>query len=242
MGLAEAFNDALYDHLTVYAAWFPVVNTIKVGDFGVIEDGVFRQLGNISKFGVAVSTTPGPAASIDFVSDGTTATKFVAGTQVDRFPDLGSLDAKLEFEFKRDNACLIRANLSVQEMVDLQGVAERLKALDQWENHFKVVSAIYIGEQCVIIVCKEANTKISISGKADILKQVELGKVEFSPSFESSKSACFKTIGETGVVGIRLFKLGLLGGVSILGEMDGQSAEVSVVHLNEIAKRLKDDL
>src|SRR6476661_6723280 len=107
MGLAEAFNDALYDQLTIYAAWFPVVNTIKVGDFGVIENGVFRQLGNITKFGISPSTMPGPSASIDFVSDGTTATKFVAGAQVDRFPDLGGLDAKLELEFKRDNSCLI---------------------------------------------------------------------------------------------------------------------------------------
>lgn len=239
MGLAESFSDTLHDQLQVYAAWFPVVNTIKVGDFGLIEDGVFRSMGNISKFGIDVVTAPGQKAEMDFVSDGTTLTRFVAGAQVPKYPPVADLDAKLELEFKRENSCMIKAQLSVIEMQDIHGVAKKLKDLDDWEKNFKVVSSTYTGEKCVIIACREAGTKVSFSGKASILQQVELGKVEVAPTFESSSSACFKSVGETGVVGIRLFTFGFFGGIKVLGPGDKETAKVDVQMLKG---KLKNDL
>jgi hypothetical protein len=239
MGLAESFNAALYDNLQVYAAWFPVVNTIKIGDFGVIEDGVFRPLGNIAKFGIIPATAPGAEAEIDFVSDGTTVTKFVAGAKVDQFPPVADLDAKLELEFKRENSCLLKAKFSVLDMQDIHGVAKRLKDLEEWENHFKVVSSIYTGDKCVIVACRDAGTKVSLSAKANLLQQVELGKVEVAPSFESTNSACFKSVGATGVVGIRLFKLGFLGGLKILSKLDRQKA--TKVEADVLKGKLKSD-
>lgn len=237
MGLAEAFSDTLHNQLEVYAAWFPVVNTIKVGDFGVIEDGVFRSMGNVSKFGIDVVTATGKDADIDFVSDGTTLTRFVAGAQVPKYPPVADLDAKLELEFKRENSCMIKAKFSVVEMQDIHGVAKRLKALDDWERSFKVVSSTYTGEKCIIIACREAGTKVSFTGKASILQQVELGKVEVAPAFESSSSACFKSVGETGVVGIRLFKIGLFfGGPEVLAH-DPKKVEVEM-----LTGKLKSDL
>ncbi len=41
MSLAKNFNEALHNELTIYAAWYPVANTLKLGDFGLIEGGVF---------------------------------------------------------------------------------------------------------------------------------------------------------------------------------------------------------
>lgn len=236
MGLAEAFSDTLQDQLQVYAAWFPVVNTIKVGDFGVIEDGVFRSMGNISKFGIEVVSAPGKEAEMDFVSDGTTLTRFVAGAQVPKYPPVANLDAKLELEFRRENSCMVKAKFSVIEMQDIHGVAKRLKELEEWERSFKVVSSTFTGEKCIIIACRDAGTKVSFSGKASILQQVELGKVEVAPAFESSSSACFKSVGQTGVVGIRLFKIGFFGGIDVLGH-DPKKVEVEL-----LKGKLKSDL
>lgn len=239
MGLAEAFSDTLHEQLQAYAAWFPVVNTIKVGDFGVIEDGVFRSMGNISKFGIDVVTAPGKEAEMDFVSDGTTLTRFVAGAQVPKYPPVADLDAKLELEFKRENSCMIKAKFSVVEMQDIHGVAKKLKDVDDWERNFKVVSSTYTGEKCIIIACREAGTKVSFTGKASLLQQLELGKVEVAPTFESSSSACFKSVGETGVVGIRLFKIGFFfGGPEMLAH-DPKKAKVEVEMLKG---KLKSDL
>ncbi|MCS6303704.1 MAG: hypothetical protein H8K07_08570 [Nitrospira sp.] len=239
MGLAEAFSDTLHEQLQVYAAWFPVVNTIKVGDFGLIESGVFRSMGNVSKFGIEVVTASGKDADIDFVSEGTTVTRFVAGGKVDRFPPVGDLEAKLELEFTRDNSCMIKAKLSVIEMQDIHGVAKKLKDLNNWDNDFKVVSCTYSGEKCVVLACREAGTKVSFTGKANILQGVDLGKVELGPSFESTSNACFKSIGETGVVGIRLFQLGFFGGPKLLGKEGRKSAQIKAEMLTG---KLKNDL
>lgn len=239
MGLAESFSDTLHDQLQVYAAWFPVVNTIKVGDFGLIESGVFRPMGNISRFGIEVVTQSGNDADIDFVSEGTTVTRFVAGGKVDKFPPVGEAEAKLELEFNRDNSCMIKAKFSVIDMQDIHGVAKKLKDLDDWDNDYKVVSSTYLGEKCVVLACREAGTKVSFTGKASILQQVDLGKVEISPSFESTSSACFKSIGETGVVGIRLFQLGFFGGPKLLGKKSRKSSQAKAEIL---AGKLKNDL
>ena len=48
--------------------------------------------------------------------------------------------------------------------------------------------------------------------------------VEVAPSFESTNSAYLKSIGATGVVGIRLFKLGFFGGISVLSKLDRKKA------------------
>src|SRR5688500_8614758 len=82
---------------------------------------------------------------------------------------------------------------------------------------FRVVSAVYMGDKCMILAAQEANTTVEVSGTVDVLKQVELGKVEVKPSISSSNERIFKSVGDTGVVGLRLFKLcWLFGGPKLL--------------------------
>ncbi len=135
-----------------------------------------------------------------------------------QLPDVGNLEARLTFNFQRENSCLIKATLTVVEMQDIHGVANKLGKLDEWENRFRVVSAAYTGEKCMILAAREANTTVEVSGTVDVLKQVELGKVEVKPSISSSNECIFKSVGDTGVVGLRLFKLGwLFDGPKLLG-------------------------
>jgi hypothetical protein len=39
-GLAKTFNQSIKKEVNAYAAWFPVTNTFKIGDYGLIEGGV----------------------------------------------------------------------------------------------------------------------------------------------------------------------------------------------------------
>jgi len=216
--LAKSFNKALHKELTIYAAWYPVANTIKIGDFGLIEDGIFRVLGNISEFKVDFNHAEGKPASIDFMSSGAMAVRMVGGAKVDAYPEVGDVDATLSFQFENANSCLIKCMLSVMEMGSIYQTAKQLKAHDGWERRFRVVSATYTGENSVIIVTSESGTKVDFSAKVDALKQVELGKVEAGLGIKSSKEKVFMSVGKTGVVGLKLFKLGIIGGVKVLGD------------------------
>jgi hypothetical protein len=233
--LARSFNKALYNDLTIYAAWYPVANTIRLGDFGLIEDGVFRAMGNISEFDVKFNQAAGASASIDFMSQGGTAVRMLGGAKVDSYPEVGSLDATLSFNFECANSCLIKGMLSVIEMQNIYQVAKRLKAHDGWERRFRVVSATYTGEKSVIIATSESGTKVEFSATVDALKQVELGKVDADVAIQSSREKVFMSVGKTGVVGLRLFKLGIFGGVKVLGDEEAAYEE-------QWGEELEDDL
>jgi len=77
---------------------------IKVGDFGVISDGVFARMGNIaSDFGVATTSTTSPGTTVDFKSDRVRVLRIVAGAEVTSFAD-DAIDAKLKIEFERSRS------------------------------------------------------------------------------------------------------------------------------------------
>jgi len=51
-GTAKRFSKLLHKEIDVHAAWLPISNTFRVGDYGLISDAVFATLGNIEEFGV----------------------------------------------------------------------------------------------------------------------------------------------------------------------------------------------
>jgi hypothetical protein len=49
LGTARLFSSILHHEISAYAAWMPVTNTFRLGDYGVISDGVFVKMGNIEE-------------------------------------------------------------------------------------------------------------------------------------------------------------------------------------------------
>ncbi|MDP6555070.1 MAG: hypothetical protein QGF59_04865 [Pirellulaceae bacterium] len=242
MSLAKNFNKALHGQLKIYAAWYPVANTFNVGDFGLIDGGVFRRLGDVSEFGVDFQTASGKPASIDFASAGTRSIRTVAGVEVPALSEIGEVEAKLTFDFSQANSNVIKASLDVLEMQNIYQVSRQLAKHDDWEKRFKIVWAVYTGKQCVIISTSEAGTKVEFSGKANLLQQIEAGQVEVSPSIESSSDRVFKSVGKTGVVGLGLFKLGWFDRVKVLAAGDRIDEDDDVKLEKDWGDDLADDL
>ena len=218
MGVAKSFNKMLHKELTVYAAWLPVTNTFELGDYGHFEGGVFRKTGNIAKFGVNFDQASGAKASIDFTSNGARVFRMVAGTAVPSLQGIGDVEAKLSFDFSKKGSSVVKASIDVVEMQNIDQVGKQLAKHPDWEKYNRVVSALYTGEKCVIIAARDADTKVEFSGSASALAQIELGKVELKPSFQSSTKTAFKSVGETGPIGLGLFKIGWLNKVKLLGD------------------------
>ena len=49
MSIARQFNKVIRKELRVHAAWMPIANNFKLGDYGLIDNGVFVRRGNISR-------------------------------------------------------------------------------------------------------------------------------------------------------------------------------------------------
>src|SRR4030095_9365239 len=189
MGVAQGFNNAIHTQLAAYAEWMPIVNTFKIGEFGIFKDGVFQSLGNIKdKYPeINFKTENGSPADIDFSSTGTKTFKLDAnGKTVASFASLGNAEATLKIVFEKEDSCVIKAKFTSEELKNIDDIASLLAKKKDWRNKFSVVSRTYIGEKCVIVCSREAGTEVELKASADILQQVEAGKVQAGVDFKSN--------------------------------------------------------
>ena len=217
MGTARDFDAILKQELKIHAAWLPVTNTFRLGDYGLISDGVLVTVGNIKDdFGVSFTQAPGPDAQLNFASQGTTMVRVAGGATVEQFPG-GDIDAKLTVDFKRERSFLLKAKLTVAQMQSLNAVAAKLNNVPQWEGRFRVVSALYLATGCALVSTKAAGSKIEISGKANALQQLDLGAASAGVQVTTRTEIGLEIIGKKGVVGLSLFKLGWWNPIKVLG-------------------------
>lgn len=241
MGIAKDFNKLLYDQIKVHAAWLPVTNTFQVGDFGVINEGVFVRMGNIGPdFNLVFGSQPGAATKLDFKSDRVRVVRFVGTAEVTVFPG-DDVDASLKIEFAKERSYYLKAGLTVSEMKSVFAAAQQLAAKPGWDaGKYKVVSAVYTGTKCVILSSHKGSAVVEISGKAGALKRLELGAAEAGLSFSSKSGMGLEVLGETGVVGLSLFKVEKGGGPRF--EAAGGEASPSFSSSSDWGPELEDDL
>jgi hypothetical protein len=210
MGLPNQFNDLIQNQLNVFAAWLPVMNNFGLGDYGIFSDGVFTKMGNIAEFNIPFEQATGPDASLDFTSADTRVTKFAGGAEVDVIP-AGAVDAKITFKFERERSFLIKApNIRVNEIQNTQQVANRLRDANGWEKKWKVVYQTYLAMDPLVISTISAGTELVLGGNAKALKELKLG--EAGIEIGTTKELGLKIHGKSGVIGLGLFKLKLIGG------------------------------
>lgn len=213
MGTPSEFNQILKNELNICAAWIPITNTFKIGDYGLVSGGVIVKGGNIrDDFGIDFQAAPGKTSSINFTSVGTTLVRSVNGANVEVFGANNGVDAKLTVNFSKENSFLLKAVLSSYEMQDLFNVARKLAEVSGWKRKYRVVSAVYSTKDCAIISSKSSNSSIELSGSADALKQFDLGAVAVGIEASRKQDIGLDIVGERGVIGLALFKLPMLWG------------------------------
>lgn len=242
MSIAKDFNNVMHREINVLAAWLPVTNLFKVGDFGVISDGVFTRMGSIeSDFGVSFETQAGPPVMLDFKSEDVREFRLGAGADIGTVAGK-SVEAKLRIEFGRERSFFLKAQLVVEQMKSPFSVAGALAQKSRWnEGKFKVVSGAYSGEGCVILSSKQRNTTVEIGGSADALEQLDLGNAQASLLYTSSSELGLEVIGEAGVVGLELFKVKKREGLPEFESVDPMEA-IEVSKSEDWGADLEDDI
>ncbi len=211
MGTAALFDKLMHHELNARAAWFPVANTFKLGDYGLVSGGVFTPMGNIAEYGVAFAEAQGPEATLDFTSDGTSVVRVVGNAQVAALPD-APVDAKLVLKFARESSFLAKAaKITAHQIQNVNQVARALARAPGWERKYRVVWSTLTGHSCAIVSTRSANASFELSGKANALAKFELGAVDAGMTVAREENVGFKSLGKTGVIALRLFKLKLWG-------------------------------
>jgi hypothetical protein len=150
--------------------------------------------------------------------------RFIAGVETAALPN-ADVGAKLVIEFGAADSFFINAELAVQEMQSLSQVGAALRKLDAWKRRYRVISSTYVGEGCTILSSRRANSKVEISGRADLLNLLNLGKADAGLTLSAENDIGLEIVGRTGVVGLRMFKLQFFDRIEVLGGSDGEDIE-----------------
>src|SRR4051794_10341433 len=209
MGIAEKYNKRLHSEMGAHAAWLPMANRFELGDYGLVSQGFFQRLGNIREFGVQVSGRPGEPVQLDYKSEGTRVVSVVGGVEVDMLPS-APVVARLRIEFRDRESYYLKASRStVEEIPNLREVADRLANASGWRKKYRVVWTTITGHDCIIATSTASNASLVLSGQADALAQVGIGAIGADVQVASEEDVGIRVVGETGVIGLKLFKLKL---------------------------------
>src|SRR5690554_3604689 len=216
MKTPEQFNQIIKKHLNVFAAWIPIVNNYKLGDYGIISDGVFAKLGNITDdFQLTFTEGSGAEASIDFTSEGARVIKLVGNAEVPVI-QAGEVNAQVEIEFSKEKSFLVKSpTITVKTIENINQVADKLKEIKNWDGKWKVVHAVYHALDAVIVSTLASGTKLNFSGEAAALGQLKLGSA--GVNINSNKSLGLKINGKEGPIGLGLFRVKskIFGGMKV---------------------------
>ncbi|QFT71802.1 hypothetical protein FIU92_02075 [Ruegeria sp. THAF33] len=218
MGTPRTYNRLLNTQIKMFAAWLPVTNTFRLGDYGLMSGGVFHQIGHISEFLGGDAVGPGNTRSsdnsttVDLKSEGTVVARTAAGVEVDAFPPAGDVDAEMKIEFTREDSFLVKAKLTREDLDNTAFLAGQLKKQSGWKLKYRVVSSLYKTEGCTVISAKRAGAEIKLGGSASALKALDAASASTEVTYSSNQDIGLEIVGEGGVMGLGLFKLRLLGG------------------------------
>ena len=134
MGLPRDYNKALHQQANFYAAWFPITMPFRIGDYGLIQNGVFQKIGHLDQlkddgFDVDIQTKEGKPTSLDFLSEGAKMIKVVAGAEVPELP-AANVSASVKFKFEKENSFVLKAaEIKVEQMENIDQVVRKLAVL-----------------------------------------------------------------------------------------------------------------
>jgi hypothetical protein len=207
MSLVTAMVRALSTELKCFTAWPPIATKVSLGDYGSLQQGVFNKLGNLADQKVPFFAEAGTDAKLDFTSADTHVTRVVGDVIVNVIPE-SAVNASIKVRFESDDALLLKAGvIRVESMSNVASVVARLKMLGNWSRSNLVVGAVLHAQAPLLIGARKAGTEVSFGGKTDALKALDLGAVNAGVEVASNKELGLRVVGESGVIGVRLFKV-----------------------------------
>lgn len=219
-------TDGLYDRLLrdalgCRAVWPPVLTPVGLGDFGVVDGGVFRRLGNVAEFGLDFAVEHGPPSRLDLHSADARLTRLAGDVAlpVDR------VAAGVRVEFTRSDGFVLRCErVELAQIADLGALARRLlgaRAPDgrRWRPlAWRLVWQVYTGRDVLFLAARSAGSHVELHARGAGPSPLTGGA---GLAARRSVGLGLEVVGESGPIGLGLARVRLVGGVQFFsGEGD----------------------
>lgn len=236
MRTGERFSAVLQDELGCRAVWPPVITPIRLGDYGVLEGGLFRKLGHVSDFGVEIAVEQGATSSLNFVSASAAVHRLAGDLPVSQFTGLAGVQARLAIEFAESSSFLLKCRTITLEQIGniaaLGRALGRARSADgrTWSSlSWRIVWQLYTGRDVVFLATRSAGTTVDFSGKVEAIQQLDAGSYSAGVRVQPSRSLGVEIVGRTGPIGLGLAKVKLFtSSIGFLSDSGEPEPEASV--------------
>ncbi len=175
------------------ATWLPQ-RRLTVGNFGLISDGQWNELGSLaSGFNIKVeSSAVDNAGEMELTSaTGVSITTKLSGQPSTALEGLLEGDAGVSVKFATENAFVFKAkNLTYHTLANQFAIAKQiieLWELGQWKKEYMIISEVVEAESATILIAAGSNGQIELKAKG----KIETGKIDIadaSMEFEAVKT------------------------------------------------------
>jgi len=158
----------MHNNVGYFATWLPA-NTVKLGDFGVVEGGGFRRLGSLSELGIPNSDArEGPPQDMSYSASAKRTTGASAGVGA----VVPSVKAEVSITFTGAGGYVFEAvGVRSLEIGDRLATCERI--LDayrrqRWEKEWLLIDSVCKAASATILVSLDSSSEVVLKASGDI--------------------------------------------------------------------------
>lgn len=206
--LAKIYANAVKKNQKVfYGVWEPGF-PVKLGDYGVMTENIFTQLGNISELEGLKDF------KLNYRKDDTKDEKFFTsqqGVQFELKPQAAGTvngikaNASIEIKFSKENCIFFNGAECVFEIIENKyELGQKLleihkQSSNKWRREFVVVTDRVITKRALILISTSADFSITLEADASV-PVIDLGKASLGLKVARQNSSGYKVITEEGIV------------------------------------------
>lgn len=220
--IADFYTKQVHKKLgTYYGAWLPN-ESLKLGDYGVLDGDHFQRKGNIADFGITFTERPdNDPTPIDLVSEsGVEFTLKFAGEANTGAPHIPDAKAGIAFHFRKSGAFIIVAERTFEPTIEnIREVEDRVLELyerGEWHREWAVIVKMVTAPVATILISCSSESGIEIALDVDPTDGlVGLGKASLGFSVRWQSGDVMKMIGAANIA--PLFQLAGIKSSGFLG-------------------------
>ncbi len=196
-------DDIHYNFKHFYANW-PPNQPIKLGDFGMLEDNLFRRKGNIKGvFNVDFQTRSGQAQQSDYEYKSAGSTELTFSAKGSSGNPAIPVNASLKIDFSSSDAIFFNAagcnNDSIEDEVTLGKDILKLFKDDKWDDDWVIVTNLVTAGATTVVISSADAASLSLEADANI-SNINLSDASLRLGVKHEKNIGYKVVTQGGMI------------------------------------------
>lgn len=204
MSAFKNYNKEIHREFGYHATWTPGV-PLKLGDVGVLVDGVFRQESTLADFGISDFNTRQGSVLEDYKFDSKSGVSIALKASGEAAPansQLGEAEAGFSIDFSKDFAVVFRAHAPQEHVItnsaQIGAKIVELYEKGEWKKDYVVVTNMVQAASATVIISGEkgGHIDISASGKSEVA-EADLANIDAGLDVKWSSNISEKIIAKS---------------------------------------------